>query len=899
MKYLRILLENYIGIYNGLGLNKIEIDFTQCKYKTLIIRGPNASGKSTISNALSPLPDSNNNFIPNLPAKKELDILDEGIIYRLRFIHGIDNNGNRTTSKSYISKQIGLEEIELNPNGNLGTYKDTIYEEFKLDSNFVSLSQLSCEDRGLVDKTPAERKKFLVKIIEKLSVYNDIHKTLTKRSSIFKSMMNSLVVKIDSIGEEESLKTSLSAIENSLSNLSRSRDQLIEQRSIHKSKIQLLDPDSKLQLLGTDILNSLVQLKREEEYINDQIKSSCEKFNLKELSFDDLLKSYKDISEKLNKIQSDVLLKENDINYLLLEKEKESANIMIKSQKLNSLLNNTNFNDLKNRIDYSKLKLEEYERIINEIGIEINTISKDEFILGLETLKDIKEMILVFKSNIYHSHLEEAINYINTNTYPNINKLKNELQIKSDLLDSLNNKYQYYSSLLEITSKLALRPKKCKIDNCKFISDALEALDKEPAEKLASLTLDIDKTIKEIEYLEKTIKENEEVISTINQLNVLIRTIQKNSIILNKLPIDSSFSQKNILMNRIKNNDPFIEIDTLYEYIEESNVIDEYKAELSIYNNLMQDYNLYESKASIIDEINSDIKKLNEKVNELYQNIESSQSKLLEKKREMQNYKLSLSNYDILIDLYRNKDKLLEDKKEIINRYNTVKINLKTIQDNINSINVLDKQINEIEVQINPLSKEKDALNHSLILLKEYREELRLYTAKFKKIEVIKKYSSPNKGIQTLYMELYMNKTLSMGNELLSLIFDGKYALQQYVINENEFRIPCMGSGIMNDDISSMSSGQKAMISTILSFVLLQQSSTRYNIPKLDEIDATLDNENRLNFVKVSNILMDIMNVEQCFIISHNEEINLANCDILDLVHNYSSKSEGNEIFIS
>lgn len=143
-----------------------------------------------------------------------------------------------------------------------------------------------------------------------------------------------------------------------------------------------------------------------------------------------------------------------------------------------------------------------------------------------------------------------------------------------------------------------------------------------------------------------------------------------------------------------------------------------------------------------------------------------------------------------------------------------------------------------------------------------------------------------------------MNPTLNMANDLLKLIFDGEFVLSKYIINEDEFRIPCIGDGLPHDDISSMSTSQVCMISMIISFVILFQSSSRYNIPELDEIDAGLDTINRLNFITLLNKLMDIFNVEQSIVISHNNEINIDQCDIIQLkMHNQDMINAGNVIF--
>ena len=50
----KLRLVNYGGIYNGMGLYDICIDFTKCKHRTILIKGDNGSGKSTIEGALKP-----------------------------------------------------------------------------------------------------------------------------------------------------------------------------------------------------------------------------------------------------------------------------------------------------------------------------------------------------------------------------------------------------------------------------------------------------------------------------------------------------------------------------------------------------------------------------------------------------------------------------------------------------------------------------------------------------------------------------------------------------------------------------------------------------------------------------------------------------------------------------
>ena len=223
-----------------------------------------------------------------------------------------------------------------------------------------------------------------------------------------------------------------------------------------------------------------------------------------------------------------------------------------------------------------------------------------------------------------------------------------------------------------------------------------------------------------------------------------------------------------------------------------------------------------------------------------------------------------------------------------------------SIQHCLDRISALKINIANCSAALTPLMRSRDKAVHSLQMMEDYKVEKAQLQENYDFIERIKFYSSPTTGIQLVFMELYMGKVISLANELLSLLFQGQYVIQPFVINESEFRIPCLGSGYMNDDISSMSSSQIGMISMILSFALLHHSSTKYNIIKLDEIDGPLDYSNRVFFMDVLNSIMNIMGTEQCIMISHNSELQVDNSDVILLRHdpNYTVYRRGNIIWI-
>ncbi len=618
MKFLRLELSGYIGIYNGLGKSKIEIDFTKCKHNKIIIKGQNGSGKSTIEKAMNPLPDSNSFFVPGMVARKLAIIQDGDIIYSIEYIHGIKNNGDRDTSKGYIKRIIGNETTELNPNGNISSCKDVIYNEFNLDPNFLALSTLSSEDRGLADKKPTERKKFVSSIISSLATYNDIYKVLSKKSSIFKATINSLTYKIDSIGDEEKLRFTLTSLENRIANYQIEKEKIISDIATYKYDIQKMDPDGSIQNEYNELINSQSSIIKEIELMRSQINTILAELNIKDM---DKSKEFFDsiISERIA-IETDIQTLNNSIESLLINREEESKQLQTKIQKLNSLTSEFNYRDIKNKISELNKTISEYEKIFNQIGIDDATIlTKDEYVIGLNTLKEIKETVDVFRDSVEYGVIEETINnFINQGRNPS-----KDIETVSKTLESI--KYQIeqckmetvrLEGLLQATQDLQFRPDKCKIDSCKFIKGALEASKQEPErllklenKKMKALSVELEMNNKEYDYYTR-------IIHCTNYINTLTRNINSHKSILKKLPNGYIFSDKDVFLQKLVNGNNFEEINILYSYLNCANMIEEYKMAKDTLYKMNIENKIYESKNDMIVEIEQDINNLTKKTNE-------------------------------------------------------------------------------------------------------------------------------------------------------------------------------------------------------------------------------------------------------------------------------------------
>lgn len=94
--------------------------------------------------------------------------------------------------------------------------------------------------------------------------------------------------------------------------------------------------------------------------------------------------------------------------------------------------------------------------------------------------------------------------------------------------------------------------------------------------------------------------------------------------------------------------------------------------------------------------------------------------------------------------------------------------------------------------------------------------------------------------------------------------------IQPFVITDKEFRIPIQGNGLLIDDISSLSSSQMIAVNMCISFAIMIHSSSKFNILRLDEVDAPFDVSGSNNFVGMLNNVMTELSCEQGFLITHS-----------------------------
>lgn len=893
MRATMMRLKGYLGINNGLLRDEITIDFSKSMHKICLIKGDTGSGKTTILNAISPLPDDNTMLVPGEQAEKEISY-DNSI--RILIIHPITNKGERATTKAYIYEN----EINLNPNGNVTSYKDIVFSKLELDSNFETLSKLSTRDRGLADKTPAIRKKSVLSIIDNVEVFNNIYKTLNKHSSTLKSMLQSIVAKMDSIGNEKSIDDNIKALESLVKQYEKQKEDVAFNNASALAIVSTLDPDGSIMKTYTDLTN---KLNTDINQVNSQkviIENACMRLSLGDANIDDIRTIIDKASRSLTELEISIRSSEESLNSLFNRNDIENQNLTEKLNKLKTLTDDNNYDILCNNIVSVEKELSEIRAFFDSIHV-VSEISSHEYEVGLSIIDQISDATRYlydrYTADVIHDSLSQQIDFtkLMSDTEADINSLSIQKQ-------NIENQISICKGQVGVYKSLSNRPKGCTIDSCAFISAAL-AIGYNPEERIAELS-------RELENIENCLSKKKASYEYFKQLDDcykdisrIVSRISDNKHILEKLPNMASICDIGEFKKRLSFKSSWTGIlpDKSYiiDALNKSYMFDAYIRLKEQHDKLCVQKQIFESKHDVIDEINSDINKIKINLTNISDVISSKQEQIRNNKTKQLELEERLKDLNNLLKIMELRTSLVSEINDIQNQLQNISSNINKIREANATISATKETLDEINNSLKPTQEDLNRYRFNKQRLQEYREELAVYKERYEKTETVKQYTSPTKeGIQLLFMEMYMNNILSTANKLLSKIFNGQFMLQPFIINGDEFRIPCVGNKLMNDDISSMSTGQICMISMVLSFSILYNSSSKYNIIKLDEIDGGLDSENRSNFITVLNEIMQILGCEQCFLISHNEEIQYASTDVILLRSSTNSNyGDANIIF--
>lgn len=885
MRLADIFLKGYFGIYNGLGLERLYIDFKKCKSDIIVIKGDNGSGKTTLNKAINPHRDPNKEFLPHMDAQKIISyFMDNGDIVKINHTSTLEKDGKRKNSSHvYMINHKTLVQNDLNPSGNVNEAENIINELFELDAGFITLSRISSENKGLVDKTPSERKKFINSMLDSLEAFNDIYKKISKRGTVLKSMLNSITTKIDNLGNMEQIQNNIKTLSNTLGSLEDRKVSLVSNISRNKERIESLSKSG-------DIINTVNSLEKELEYLRVVIKNGSKflESNITESSLNNLRSQEKVVysqTESLNSELGKIQKRMVELNQSLEEKK----------LKLESLGDQKLIDSINARISYLEESTKTAVDIFKQIGFDnYNSVTEDEYDCAIRQIDSFNAILHLLRNQYSHNLIQDALKIYRAGKF---NREYNQETLDSLIATKQKSEILYNGQemLRKSCEDFDAIPSDCNhIKDCPFITSIVKAklqlLPDQEHSKLAESIRDLDKDIRD--YKEKLEYEKmiDEVLDSIHKMINII--IASKNIIYKIYPIEIDSA-----INIIGSGTKVLELNTKL-YMEHKNFIGLIQSNKEDLRVLREQLVSTLSNKELSDVLIKDISLLERGYSALYEERNDIMIKIQKSTELLQNIQASISEAEYIL---KEKEQLTEKQK----RLTEIESILHKMKDDYILIQNIQEEINLDMVEINSIGERLASVTDSInenkyrtVLYNDYVKEYQEYTKQNEILEVIKYHCSPTTGLQTVFISVFMNDIISVSNKLLSMFFGGEFVLHPFVVNETEFRIPCLGKGLINDDISSMSTSQRSMISMIISFALLHNVSKKFNIINLDEIDGGLDNINRLSFIHVLRKLMGLLNYSQCVMISHNAELGIYDADLIILKNSDpNAKFDGNIIY--
>ena len=162
-----ICLENFKNINTGLKAKRIEIDFSKRENTICLITGPNGMGKTSLLSCLTPfatlgnldIRENNQLIMDHVPGYKRIIIIHGQDTIDIEHFYSVNKDSHSV--KSYFK----LNGNELNPNGNVTSFKSIVSDVLHIDMDYLKLIRLGDNVTNLIRLKGTERKNFMSKML--------------------------------------------------------------------------------------------------------------------------------------------------------------------------------------------------------------------------------------------------------------------------------------------------------------------------------------------------------------------------------------------------------------------------------------------------------------------------------------------------------------------------------------------------------------------------------------------------------------------------------------------------------------------------------------------------------------------------------------------------------------
>lgn len=899
MKIEKLRLKNFAGIYAGTGLKEIEIDFSKNKNKMVLLLGANGSSKTVILSNLNPYRTSNdqrkNIILEDEKGLKEITFNHDGTKYEIKHHYG----NNSSQNKSFIKK----DGEELNENGGIKLFNSIIEKELGVSQEYFAVGRLGDNVNNFIDYTTGERKTYINKFVPNIDKYLEAYKIANDKKKVIDKDLKSLNLDLDRYKDFEDIKKEKENLEIIIEETQKELDELNKEKTSNETKLNSIMEEKYKEVHPNDYKENIVN------EIKELNKKLDEEKNLKESN--DKLNEYtiESANEKKNTINDVLNTINNDIN--LLKSEYNNNNNKLedlnnRKDKIDSRINSINFNESYDASEDIEEILSGYKDSLKEID---NQIKSDRKEYGNKYNSEYDKDNV--NPNTLRVYIENAINVLkDSSSFINEKPLfENKLLDNDSLRNKLNNNTNEIERLNE-----KFNQNNEKVNQIKGKSDLLKILEEKDHEhfnECVFVPLVVDFKDNEYDSIGQMENLSKELFNNISKLK------EENKLIENNIELNNKYDR--FIKNKSELNE-YLSFDLINN--EEFSGLLENNSLTDIENRLNEFYNLVE--AIYNDEIEKD--KLSNTIERKENNFKEDKNneKILNEYNEDKNEIIKESN-SVEESIKENKEKILvlnskkkkaEENLSIIEQFiefserseeinNQIEEKRKEFKEVTSDLENLSNLYDIIQEKENNINRVKDHLAMKKNELDDTKEKYFAVSTIIKKIDSIEKvlwkYSyvvdslNPKKdSIPLIFITNYLKDIAVSTNDLLSVAYNDQFKIDFDLTDKDFFINVYKGNGTELQDIKEASQGETALTNISLSLSLLNKVSKEYNILYLDEMDATLDSVNRRKFVDVIDKQIELMGLEQVFLISHNNEFYASDIDLI-LLKGYEDKIDIND----
>lgn len=856
MKITLLELTNFAAIYVGLRRERLRLDFSKFDNIITIIVGEMGTGKTTILSQLHPW--SNIGVLDERNSDQMIRSEKDGIKHivfkdgndTFDIVHKYTWTKDHHSTKSFFK----FNGEELNPNGNVSSFKDIVTKMMGADQSYLRITRLGPNVSNLIDMPWNQRKSYVASIIENVDIYTNILVEIRNMIKSCDAELSALTKQVMGVTDDE---------------LKNMKIQLVElDKSLDDDSKKILNMYADIQQIVSE--NNLILAKYENDIaaakgkINSRLSRNRDKQS--------------DLSNRIRELDGNI-----DINTVMMEIGSISANIdntkqnrslledqyntlSVQLNQLETKKNNSadsrymeelikNYQDLVNKVSFYNEQLANYKPIMT--SAEINSLISD-----IRTLDEIIFTTRSYNRHILNDILSSSINNPVSYAKEQIGKLQERIIKLKRHISNLRylESYNVTSELPEITNKECLL--------CPYYTTHPNIAKKTNQGKTESKIKEINAEIEECQNKINLYEDYSVVNTKIEQCKRLFYNI-KDSV--QKLGALKSYDIKGILLS----NNVWYDYDKIITELElavnynDRNIISskliDLKAEIDRYEHLNLDeiVKQIKSKSDMLEDTKTAIKECDDNITKLNDELERL-NKVMNDYTIIDDLKRDLSVVEKLLE---DDDKLLEELLKDSDKLQSNKFDLNDLQDRFDH---LQGQYNSNKTNYEKLSNTINIIGTSKAQINDLQEKKYIY-------ELIKDASSPQTGIPLLYVQLFLNDCITITNQLISMVLDESVEIMGLDLSKPDMKIPYRKNGQIMEDVKSASQGERAAISLALSFAFMHKclamnkGDYNYNILLLDEIDAPFDSNARDKCIQILAQQIKVNNVEQVFFITHND----------------------------